>query len=197
MPVPKVVNPLGAPGSITSVDAAVAAYSAAADRMATDEEFRKNMTASVVGNPITVQAVAPASELATKMIQRANAAGEDWVKGMQTPSRDPKAAALAAKGKWKSAVEQAIKDNAFEKGVAGINLDEMIATAIAVGASGFTAGINAREAKIRRRYEQLQPHLVAVKRAIEAMPQDTEAQREDRLRAARRLMIEVGKKLRG
>ncbi|OGO08512.1 MAG: hypothetical protein A2Y61_04015 [Chloroflexi bacterium RBG_13_60_13] len=54
-----------------------------------------------------------------------------------------------------------------------------------------------REAKIIRVHQKLMPILGAVSQAIQNMPQDTEAQREQRLLATLRAMRNVGKQMRG
>lgn len=149
-------------------------------------------TLGVLG-AINVQGVASAERWTKKMLERAKAAGNDWVDGMQNPSADPKAAALAAKGKWKQKMTDAINNNNYEKGIQKYNPEDALATAMAVGASGYVAGITARESKIAKAIAILQPKVAALKNKIAAMPQDTDQQREARLLEARRGMIAIGK----
>ncbi len=168
------------------------------DRMdAGDEQLRKNLTVAVVGNPITIEKVPSADRWASKQIANAVNGAQNWVDGVQRPSADFKAAGLAAAGKWKARTQEAIQGDRFAKALAKVNVDEAIATAVAVGGAGFAAGIQAREAKIRRTVADLQPRVAAVKAAVDAMPQDTEAQRDARALAAIKGMREVGKSRKG
>jgi hypothetical protein len=130
---------------------------------------------------LTVKPMATAQEMADKMIRNSANAGTDWLNGTLNPSRSPKAAAAAASGKWKTGVQKAITTDAYSKGVANINEDQMAATIQAVGAAGYTAGIQARQAKIQAAYTRLQPKLLAIKQAISAMPNTTDQDNENRM----------------
>ena len=197
MTVPKMNNPLGLPESIADLGEFASSFQHSLALIAADPAVRESVGKAQVGNPITVEIVPSAEKWAKKQIDRAVAAGEDWVQGMQNPSADPKAAALAAKGKWKENVTKAVANDAFAKGIAKYSVDEAIETAIKIGAAGFANGITARTGKIQRVIADLQPKVAALKRTISAMPQDTEAQREARLLAAKRGMQEIGKARQG
>lgn len=197
MAIPQKSNPLGLPEVIPDAAAAAKAVAAAMVLIDNDPAIREAVGTAVVGNPITVEIVPSADRWASKQIANAVAGAANWVEGVQRPSADFKTAGLAAAGKWKQRVTEAVQQDRFAKGLGKTNTEEAIATAVAVGASGFSSGIQAREAKIRRVVGDLQPRVAAVKRTIDQMPQDTDAQREQRLLAARRGMIEVGKARRG
>lgn len=78
-----------------------------------------------------------------------------------------------------------------------VDVDAMYNTIENVGGGGYTGGIEARKAKIIGKIEKLRPQVLALAETIDKMPQDTDAQREARMIAARRGMIQVGAKLRG
>lgn len=162
-----------------------------------DDKLRADLTVAQMGNPITIEKVPSAERWASKQIANAVAGAQNWVEGVQRPSADFKAAGLAASTKWKTRTTEAIQGDRFAKGLAKVNVDEAISTAVAVGAAGFSAGIQAREAKIRRVVADLQPRVAAVKAAVDAMPQDTEAQRDNRALAAIKGMREVGRSRKG
>ena len=182
---------------VTSPDDAVAAFHELGARMDADPEFKSRVLSASVGNPITIETVPNADRWAKKQIANAEAAGDAWLQGMRTPSADPKAAALAAKEKHKQKTMEALNEDRYAKGIAKYDLDDALKVAEAVGPSGFANGIRAREAKIMRTVADLQPRIAQVKKVIDAMPQATDADREKRMLAARKLMIEVGKARRG
>ena len=138
-----------------------------------------------------------AVRMVEKYARKTSAAGGDWVDGVRAPKASFKEAAIKAKGKWASRTQEAIQQDKFAKGMAQVNEQEAIATATADGGAAYTAGIQKRMPKVQRAFARLAPMLGAVSQTVRAMPQDTDAQREQRLLAARRQMIEVGKRYRG
>ena len=81
--------------------------------------------------------------------------------------------------------------------MAMVDEDLMYATIRKRGAAAFRSGIEDRRAKVLARAKELQPLVAALKKEIEAMPDVTDGDRENRLLAARRGMIAIGKKRRG
>jgi hypothetical protein len=154
-----------------------------------------------VPNPetgITLQNPGPdATRMASKYQAKVAAAAGDYVYGVQNPKRDFKQAAVAANGKWKNRVQEAVTQDRFARAMSQVDSAEAIATAISDQGAAYTAGAAKRQAKVGRVYSRLAPMLGAVSQAVQAMPQDTDAQRAQRLLAARQAMIEVGKRLKG
>jgi len=120
-----------------------------------------------------------------------NAAG-DWEERALTPSGDPIARAIAANkkridrfnaaekaGKWLGTMNKR-KFSDYADGVSG------------AGADGYKSGISAKEAKTKRRIQEIQPKVAALKKAIQDMPDDTDSNREKRMLAARRGMLAIG-----
>jgi len=150
----------------------------------------------VPANPVTKKVISP-DKWKDRLIRRATAAADDWLEGIKSPARDPIKASIEADGKWKDRIQTAIREDRRKKALEKVSWSEAVAVAERIGPSGFAAGISAREGKIAKRVAELQPLVQAVSDAIQAMPDATDADREKRLLAARRLMIEVGKKRRG
>lgn len=168
------------------------------DRVENDPEFRKELTEERQGNPITLgPPVIDPAEWADKQVKRAVAAASDWEKNVQRPRRDPIKAALAASAKREQKVKEALEQKKWDKAMATVDEDMMYEVIRKRGASAFRTGIEDRRAKVVARAKELQPLVAALKKAIEAMPDVTDADREARLLAARRGMIEIGKKRRG
>jgi len=147
---------------------------------------------------VTIQNPGPdPTRMLDKYSRKTSAAGQDWADGVRSPKASFKSAAIAAKGKWASRTQEAIQQDKFAKGMAQVDEQEAIATATQDGGSAYVAGIQKRLPKVQRAFTRLAPMLGTVSQTIRAMPQDTDAQREQRLLAARRQMIEVGKRCRG
>jgi len=147
-------------------------------------------------NPVTKKVKSP-DRWASQQIKNAQDAADDWLDGVKNPSRNPIEAAIAAKDKWEDRLKQAIADKKFEKGLAKSSPAEIIEIATKVGSSAYSTGVGARETKIKRVVNELQPLVQAVSDSIQSMSDKTDGDREKRLTSARKLMIEVGKKRRG
>jgi hypothetical protein len=150
----------------------------------------------IPGNPVTKK-VPSGDKMATKLINRATVAAEEWVQGIKNPSRNPIEAALDAKDKWADRLNQAIKDGKWEAGLKKTSHAEIVSIVEKLGADVFTKGLEARESKIKKVFNELQPLFQSVSDTIQSMPNKTDADREKRLLQARKLMIELGKKRRG
>jgi len=168
------------------------------NRVQTDPEFAADICASHRGNPITLgEAVITPEEWAEKQVKRAAAAASDWEKNVLRPRRDPLKAAIAAGPKRAEKVRQSLDEKKWEKAMANVDEDLMYATIRKRGAAAFRSGVEDRKEKVIARVKELQPLVTGLKKTIEAMPDVTDADREARLLAARRGMIEIGKRRRG
>lgn len=149
-------------------------------------------------NPVSPGARVPeADEWAETMIENATRSGDRWLRKTLTPRKHPIQAAIAADKKRKQRLEEAERQGKWVKSMERVDVDAMYETIEAVGSSGYTSGIAAREAKIKTKIGKLRPQVLALAETIDKMPQDTDQQREERMLAARRGMIKVGQKLRG
>jgi len=152
-------------------------------------------TGVLPGNPVTKK-VKGADRWAKQQVDNAVAAADDWLDGVKNPSRNPIEAALAAKKKFEDRLTTAIKEDRWAKGLAKSSAAEIIDIATKVGTGHYSTGVSARDAKIKRVVNELQPLAQSVSDTIQAMADGTDAEREKRLTSARKLMIEVGKKRR-
>jgi hypothetical protein len=137
------------------------------------------------------------ARMTAKYLARTSAATQDYVDGMNNPRRDPKAAAIAAKGKYKQRMQEAINNDSWAKGVAAYDLGEAVRIATSDGGSAYAAGIQKRSDKIARAHQRLAPRLGGISQAIQSMPQDSPEQREQRMLANLRAMRRLGQELRG
>jgi len=168
------------------------------DRVATDPDYLNEVTKERQGNPITLgPLVISPEEWAAKQVERASRAAGEWEKNVQRPRRDPIKAAIAAGPKRAEKLRESLDQKKWEKAMAAVDEDLMYSVIRKRGASAFRAGIEDRKEKVVARAKELQPMVAALKATIDAMPDVTDADREKRLLAARRGMIEIGKKRRG
>jgi hypothetical protein len=167
-------------------------------RFIDDPEFHAALHGREIAPGVRIQNPGPdAARMTERLLRKVSGAGQDYVTGMQNPRRDPKAAAMRAEGKWANRVQEAITRKAYGAGIRNYDVAEAVTIATSDGGSAYTAGVAKRAAKIARVHQRLAPLLGGVSQAIQAMPQDTDGQREARLIAARRAMINVGKQLKG
>ncbi len=124
-------------------------------------------------------------------------AGERWVEGIQNPREDPKAAAIKANATYKAGVTKSLAEDAWLKGVQNIDQSEALATAVAVGAAGYSSGALARAPKHERVMGRVVPLMTAAVTAVRALPAVTDADRENRAVQMIRGARNVGKKLKG
>lgn len=149
-------------------------------------------------NPVTVGArVKSAEAWAEKMVANAVAAGPAWRTGVLNPRKHPIESAIAANGKRKQRLAEAERDERWLHAMQRVDVDEMYRTIEEIGESAYTQGIAARKGKIKAKISKLQPLVEGLAKTIDGMPQDTDQQREARMLAARRGMIEIGKRLKG
>jgi hypothetical protein len=137
------------------------------------------------------------ARMTRRYITGVSATADRFVEGMQNPRRNPVEAAIRAKGKWANRDQEAVQRGAYEAGVRSQDYAEAVRIATEDGGAAFVAGATKREAKVSRVYSRLAPLLAGVSQAIQAMPQDTDAQRVQRLVKARELMKNVGMQLKG
>lgn len=176
----------------------VAAASELGERLVSDPEFYAALHAREIVPGVHISNPGPdPAKTAEKLVRRAGAAAADYVDGMQNPKRNPVEAAVRAEGKWANRVQEAINNKSYGKGVRKQDYSEAVRIATEDGGSAYTSGVSKRAAKIARVHADLMPRLGAVSAAIQSMPQDTDAQREQRLLTARKMMIKVGKDRKG
>jgi len=168
------------------------------ERLASDPDFYAALHGREIAPGIHIANPGPdPAKTAAKLIARAQAATADYVDGMRNPRRNPVEAAVRAEGKWASRLQEAITNKSYGKGVRKQDYTEAVAIATGDGGSAYSAGVGKRQAKIQRVHQDLMPRLGALSQAIQNMPQDTDGQREQRLLAARRGAIAIGKARKG
>lgn len=167
-------------------------------KLANEPDFYDALHGREIAPGVHIQNPGPdAAMMARRYQEGVGNAAQRYVEGMNNPRRDPVQAAIRAAGKYKQRVVEAANEGRYERGVANQNYAEGVAAATSDGGTAYVSGAQRRQAKVERAMQKLAPLLGGVSQAIQAMPQDTDAQREARLIQTRRAMIAVGKQYRG
>jgi len=197
MAVPKKSNPLELPEEIRGLKSFEAEFTKALGKLRDNPDLAAEVAQAQVGNPINVEIVPSVDRWAGNQLAGSAAAGDKWLRGVQNPSASPLEAAKRAAGKYKQRMTESLTEDRWLKSLNRITEEDIVSVATRIGAAGYTQGIAAREDKIRRAIAELQPKAAALKRTLDQMPQDTDAQREAKMIAAKRGMQAIGKELRG
>jgi len=167
------------PGGILSPEQWAGLFDAVEREVANDPNHPL-MVGHPEGNPIQIRP--PWRPQASRWVEGVSGPGASrWVEGIQNPRADFKAAALANNEGWKAGVTAAVQGDRFAKGVQTVNVDEAIATAVAIGGGGYAAGAAARQAKFQRKVDAIAPRMASVVEATRRMPARTDAEREARM----------------
>lgn len=116
--------------------------------------------------------------------------------GVLNPSRDPKAAMIAAKDRYKEQMQKSLSEDRWGKSVDQINFDEA-ATLAAASADKLASGVESRKDKITRKVTKLHGLLVPHIQKINAMPVKTDADADRKMLENVKGMREIGMKMRG
>jgi len=166
--------------------------------LANDPEIYNAVHGREIAPGVRIQNPGPdPARMTAKYLARTSAATQDYVDGMNAPRRDPKAAAVAARGKYKQRMQESLNNDSWAKGVQSYDYAEAVRIATADGGSAYAAGIQKRADKIARSHQRLAPRLGGISQAIQSMPQDSPEQREQRMIANVRAMRRLGQELRG
>ena len=193
MAIKEKVNVLGLPERVEGVAGFESEFARVLGLIESDPEVRARANLMAVGNPVNVTAVPDATTWANEMIAGAQAKADKWVRNASNAVDSMKAEAMTAGTRYATGVQAAVSNKSYDKGVASIDTSEVRQTIQNVGASGYSSGIVARTGKIMAAISKLQPKVAGLKQTINAMPKDTDTQREARLLAARKGMIAIGK----
>lgn len=132
---------------------------------------------------------------ATKQNNRAQAASSDWLDGVQNPSTSPVDAMRKAKGRYKAEVTKSLAEGRWDKAIDRLT-DEFIASqATKAGAGAYSTGVSNGADVARAAIARLQPKVAALKTKLDAMPSETDAQREAKMLEAMRGMKAIGAEL--
>jgi len=149
-------------------------------------------------NPIEVTpGVIASDKWAGLIVDRGSAAQDHWKDRTLHPTANPIEEGIKAEKKYQDKMAVVLKTEARKKGLEKTNITEYGEDVDATPATAYGDGLKNKAKKIGRKIARLQPLVEALRKAIAAMPQDTDPQREAKMRAARRGMILVGQAMKG
>ena len=150
------------------------------------------------GNPITLgPRVVDPTAWAEDQVAAAKAKGQKWLDRSKRPKKVPSEAALAAKDKYKNRLQESLDGDYWSKAMALVDEDLRMQIIEAVGATGFSTGVEKHKPKVVAKVKKLQPLVLALAQELDAMPTATDSDREAKMLAARRGMIAIGKAMKG
>lgn len=132
-------------------------------------------------NQPTIQRLPDAATWVNKMMAGVQAVGAtNYLAGIKTPRKDPIAAGIAAQPAYEAKMRDPATLKRRQESLGKTNMAEWAAMAESVGAATYVQGVTGRRPKVEKRIGKLQPLLAAKLQAIDAMPNVTDADRENR-----------------
>ena len=122
--------------------------------------------------------VKPVDRWVKKQIDRVSVAGDDYVAGIDAVSEAPTAKAAEKADKYLKRIQEAV--DYWKKRLSQVSLEEWKSITKAK-ADRFPDGVRKSEDKIRKFVSSWQPILADIQRAVKALPDMTDADREKRM----------------
>lgn len=114
-----------------------------------------------------------AAEVAEKWARRGQAAGQDFVQGVQRVQTAPGQAAAAKADKWFNSIQQAHASGLWKRRVANVSLEAWKARTAEIGGQRFAQGVQAAQGKMQAAMERILPIVETVRNSVRQMPDDT------------------------
>lgn len=140
----------------------------------------------------TVQRLLSPTEWKDRQIKTLTAVGEENYKvGIAKPKRDPIAAGIAAEPKYKNAMKKVLENESRRKGLEKTTMAEWYKYSSDLGANRLVEGVTKRVAKVEEFVRNWQPVLTDHLTSIDAMPDATDSEREQKMLANLRGLREL------
>jgi len=130
-------------------------------------------------------------------VEGVEATGDRWKRRVMRPKAFAPEAAVKAVAKYKAKLKKALEAGYWEKKLGKITIDELSEVLAATTADDFIRGATKRKFKMHRRIDEQRELRVYAATKMDAMPQETDAQRERKMLAARKTNIIIGEFLKG
>jgi len=105
----------------------------------------------------------------------------NYLAGIASPKADPIARGIATEGKFAAAMRKAIEEERRKAGLEKVTMADWYKYAHDIGADKLVDGVVKREAKVAKFISAFQPLLVEHLSRIDALPEETDADRETRM----------------
>lgn len=121
-----------------------------------------------------------AQQMADKFTRALADSGKAFTEGIQGVTRSPAEAAIAAAPKYESRIQEAIREGRYQAGLQGVSLEGWKQAAKA-GASKLTSSAQQAGQKYLRYAQEAAPVLAQISAEVQAMPNLTESDMEQRM----------------
>ena len=123
------------------------------------------------------------SAVATKWVNRTSGASQDYVNGALTTDKDPTQLAINAAPRWFNKVQEAYTQGKFQAGLARAGKAGWQNGIKTKGATNFATGVQAAEQKVAAVFGPLLQYEANLQAQVSAMPNVTDADKENRMLA--------------
>jgi len=133
------------------------------------------------GSPTPQRVISP-EDAVERMIRSVQSVGRaNYLQGIRAPKRSPIQASIAADEKWKARMQEAMSEDRRKKALETVTDDEWLVMAETVGADKLVDGVVKRKHKVERFWKNWQPLLEQHLRKIDEMPNESDADMEQRM----------------
>jgi len=123
------------------------------------------------------------SKIAAKQLKRVRESVDIYEDGVRHPRANPIERALSKKAKWANKIQDAIKNDTWGKALSGLTFDDWQKPTVTVGPRHWVENVEAKASKIQRFWSSWAPLLDAHVSKLQAMKDETDADREARMLA--------------
>lgn len=124
-----------------------------------------------------------AQAVAAKWVQRTSAAAQDYASGVASTDKDPTALAIAAGPRYLANVTAAFNSGKWANKLRAVGKAGWQAAVQSKGVSNFSTGVNAAEGKVATAFGPLLAYETNLQQQVQAMPNTTDTDRENRMLA--------------
>lgn len=130
----------------------------------------------------TVKRVISPEDWKNRQIANLKAVGRSsYLTGIKSPKADPIARGIATEAKYAAATRAAIEDERRRKALEKTDMAEWYKYSSELGADKLVDGVVKREAKVTKFVTGFQPLLTSHLAKIDALPEETDSEREGRM----------------
>lgn len=122
-----------------------------------------------------------AQAAAAKWARNASAASADYVDGAQRTDKDPTALAIANQSRALSGYQEAITSGRWAAALRSAGKSGWLEGIATKGATNYANGVQQAESKVASAFGPLFNHIGNLQRTVQAMPSNTDAERELRM----------------
>ncbi len=130
----------------------------------------------------SVQRVISPDDWAKRQINTLKAVGRtNYLEGIKSPKADPIARGIETEAKYAEATRRAIENESRKKGLEKTSMAEWYQYSVNIGADKLVDGVVKREAKVKKFITAYQPQLISHLSKVDALPEETDSDRENRM----------------